>query len=50
MGTDKEPNVPVIQVDEKNEKDFQSTKIKDTVNLNIIFWYYSWSKIQVLIG
>lgn len=50
MGADKEPHVPVILVDEKNEKDFQSTKIKDTGNLNIILWYCSWSKIQVLIG
>lgn len=41
MGANKEPHVPVILVDEKNEKDFQSTKTKDTVNLNIILWYGS---------
>lgn len=41
MGANEEPHVPVILVDEKNEKDFQSTKTKDTVNLNIILWYGS---------
>lgn len=35
------------------KKDFQSKKkkkIKDTINLNLIFWHCSWSKTQVLIG
>lgn len=38
MGADKEPNDIGIR---KNEKYFQSTKIKDTANLSVIFWYCS---------
>lgn len=50
MGTDKEPNVPVILIDEKKWKRFPKYKTQGHCNLDIIFWYYSWSKIQVLIG
>lgn len=50
MGTDKEPNVPVIPIDEKKWKRFPKYKNQGHCSLDIIFWYYSWSKIQVLIG
>lgn len=43
----REPNAPVILVDEKNEKDSQR-KLKDTVNLNIIFWHVVEEKFKFL--
>lgn len=43
----REPNSPVILVDEKNEKDSQR-KLKDTVNLNIIFWHVVEEKFKFL--
>lgn len=30
----------------KNEKDFETKKIKDIDNLNIILWYGNWSKFN----